>query len=448
MGREARSAARERIPVEEARRIALAGQGFADPRPSGRVDARHLRRVAERVGVLQLDSVNVVCRSHYLPVFARLGPYPRPLLDRMAWGGQGRGLFEYWGHNASLLPLGTYPLLRWRMEAARRWVWEDWGSPTRPGRIPADWKTTLDPAIQVPWAVIEGMTRLAWERPGLVEEVLAVVAARGPVAAGEASPDGQRRAGPTAEGGRMWNWQDVKIALEWLFCAGRVTTASRRNFERLYDLTERVLPADVLAAPAPGQDDAQRELIRIAARAHGVATERQLREYFHLPAAPARARVAELVESGALKPVRVEGQSQQMYLWPEARVPERVRARALLSPFDSLIWDRDRTLRLFDFHYRISIYTRAAERTHGYYVMPFLLGDRLVARVDLKADRAQSALLVRGAHAEPGVREADVADELADELRLMAGWLELDRVVVDGGGDLAPALSRAVDEGK
>jgi uncharacterized protein len=446
MEHEARRPARELISVEEARRIALAGQGFADPRPSGPGDAQHMRRVLERVGVLQLDSVNVVCRSHYLPVFARLGPYPRALLDGMAWGGRRRELFEYWGHNASLLPLGTYPLLRWRMEAATRWDWDRWAARTRPNRaVPDDWKMTLDPAIQAPWAVIEGMTRLTRERPGLVEEVLAVVAERGPVAAGEASPDGRRRGGPAAEGGRMWNWQDAKIALEWLFCTGRVTTATRRNFERLYDLTERVLPTDALAAPVPSQDDAQRELVRIAARANGIATERQLREYFRLPAEQARARIAELVEAGELTPVRLEGQSQRMYLWPGARVPARVRARALLSPFDSLIWDRDRALRLFDFHYRIGIYTRAAERTHGYYVMPFLLGDRLVARVDLKADRGQSALLVQAAHAEPEGREAEVVAELAEELRLMAGWLELDRVAVSRVGDLGPALSSAVD---
>jgi uncharacterized protein YcaQ len=439
--REVRRPARERLPVEVARRIALAGQGFAEPRPSGRVDARHVRRVLERVGVLQLDSVNVVCRSHYLPVFARLGPYPRALLDRMAWGGRRRELFEYWGHQASLLPLGTYPLLRWRMQAAARWVWDGWSSTTRP---PADWRTSLDPAIRAPWAVIEGMTRLTKERPGLVEAVLAVVTERGPVAAGEASPDGQPRRGPEAEGGRMWNWQDAKIALEWLFCTGTVTTAARRHFARLYDLTERVLPPGVLATPAPSQDDAQRELVRIAARAHGVATERQLREYFHLPAAQAKARVAELAGAGELTPVRVDGLPQQMYLWPAARVPARVQARALLSPFDSLIWDRDRTLRLFGFHYRIGLYTRAAERTHGYYVLPFLLGDRLVARVDLRADRRQSALLVQAAHAEPDVHGDDVAAELAAELRLLAGWLELDRVAVNRLGDLGPALADAV----
>ena len=310
--------ARERISVEVARRIALAGQGFAGPRPAGRVDARDVRRVIDRVGVLQLDSVNVVCRSHYLPVFARLGPYPRALLDQMAWGGRRRELFEFWAHAASLLPLGTYPLLRWRMQAAARWVWDGWASPRVPTHPPAEWRTSWDPAIQAPWAVIEGMTRLTRERPGLLDDVLAVVTARGPVAAGEASPDGQRRRGPAAEGGRMWNWQDAKIALEWLFFSGKVSIAARRNFERLYDLTERVIPPDVLAAPVPSHDDAQRDLVRIAARAHGIATERQLRVYFILPGEHSKARVAELVEAGALIPVRVEGLLRQL-VHPDGR---------------------------------------------------------------------------------------------------------------------------------
>jgi uncharacterized protein len=435
----------ERITLAEARRIALAAQGFVDPRPSGKVTARHLRRVIEQVGALQLDSVNVLCRSHYLPVFARLGPYPRDLLDRMAWGsGRGRALFEYWGHAASLLPLSAYPLLRWRMQAARRWVWDGWTSTRVPGRPPPDYATTWDDDIIAPWAVIEGMTRLTLERPTLVADVLQLLTERGAVAAGQANPDGQRSSGPAAEGGRMWNWQDAKIALEWLFCTGAVTTATRKGFERIYDLTARVLPAAVLDAPAPSAEDAQRELVRIAARAQGVATEKQLRGYFDLSRDQARARIAELLDSGELAHVRIDGLSQRTYLWTQARVPRQVRARALLSPFDSLIWDRDRPLRLFDFHYRISIYTPAAKRTHGYYVLPFLLGDRLVARVDPKADRQGSALLIQAAHAEPGVREDEVATELAAELRAMADWLELDRVVVDERGDLAGALSRAV----
>jgi uncharacterized protein YcaQ len=426
----------ERISLETSRRIALAAQGFANARPSGRVDARHLRGVIDRLGVLQIDSVNVLCRSHYLPVFARLGGYPLTLLDRMAWGGRRRELFEYWAHNASLVSLHMYPLLRWRMQAAARHVW---GS-------------NLGPDLMVPWAVVEGMTRLADQQPGLVDEVLAVVTERGPVTAGEVSPTGQRRRGPAEEGGRMWNWHDAKIVLEWLFCCGKVAIASRLpTFERVYDLTDRVIPAAVLAAPVPSLEDAQRELIRIAARALGIATARELcgrpSGYFSLPQDQWKVRVAELVQAGELIPVRVEELAEQLYLWPQARAPRRVQARALLSPFDSLVWDRDRILRLFDFHYRIGIYTPAAQRTHGYYVLPYLLGDRLVARVDLKADRQESALLVQAAHAEPAVNEREVAAELAEELRLMASWLELDRVVVSSRGGLAPALSRAVSPG-
>lgn len=447
MERKVRPAARETISADAARRIALAAQGFADPRPSGRVDARQVRQVVERVGVLQLDALNVLCRSHYLPVFARLGTYPRELLDQMCWGGQQRELFEYWGHAASLLPMPTYPLLRWRMHAAERWDWNQWSSNTQP---PADWSASLDPALRAaPWAVIVGMTRLAKTRPRLVDDVLALVAERGPIRARDADPDGRRRSAadpdPDPTTGRMWNWQDAKIALEWLFYMGKVTTAQRRNFERAYDLTERVIPADIIAAPTPSREDAQRALIRIAARAHGVATEKQLRDYFHLPAAHARAGVAELVAADELLPVRVEGVSQQLYLWPDAAMPPRAHARALLSPFDSLLWDRDRTLRLFAFHYRISIYTPAAQRTHGYYVLPFLLGDRLVARVDVRADRQQAALLVPAAHAEPETDEADVAAALADELRLLADWLELDRVLTDGQGNLGPTLARALN---
>jgi uncharacterized protein YcaQ len=422
--------------LDEARRIALAAQGFADGRPSGRVDVRHIRRVIDRVSVLQIDSVNVLCRSHYLPLFARLGPYPRAVLDRLSWGTPGRELFEFWAHAASLLPLRMYPLLRWRMQAATHHVW---GS-------------DLDPDMTMPWAVLEGMTRLVKEQPDLVDDVVAAVSENGPMTAAEVSPRGPRRRGPTAEGGQMWNWHDAKIALEWLFCTGRVTIAARRpTFERVYDLTERVIPPAVLATPIPGKEDAQRELIRIAAGALGVATPRDLcgrpSGYFLLPPKQSRVRIAELVEAHELIPVEVDGLREQMYLSPQAVTPRQIRGRALLSPFDSLIWDRDRTLRLFDFHYRISIYPPAAKRTHGYYVLPFLLGDRLVARVDLKADRHESSLLVQAAYAEPEVRATEIAAELADELRLMTSWLDLSRIVVSDRGDLGPALARAVSAG-
>jgi len=297
--------------------------------------------------------------------------------------------------------------------------------------------------MAAPWAVIEGMMRIGKEQPGLVAAVLALVTERGPIAAREAVGDGPRRNYP--ERRRMWNWQDVKIALEWLFFMGKVTTAARRGFERIYDLTERVLPPEVLSAPTPDPEGAQRELLRIAARAQGIASEKQLRDYFRIRPELGRPRIAELVEAGDLVPVRVERVSQPMYLWPDATVPQRVQARAFLSPFDSLIWDRERIQRLFSFHYRISIFTPAAERTHGYYVMPFLLGDQLVARVDLKADRHGSALVVQVAHAESDASEREVAAEMAEELRLLADWLELDRIEVKRQGNLGLALARAVN---
>jgi uncharacterized protein len=410
--------ASDRLSAAAARRIILAAQGFADPRPAGPVSARHLRRAIDRVGLLQLDSVSAVCRSHYLPLFSRLGPYPRGLLDRMAAHvsaagagsrrASGRELFEYWGHEASLLPLALAPLLRWRM-----------------ARVDTDaWK---------------GVVAIARDDPALVERVLALVAERGGIRASDTGVERRARAH-----GEMWNWHAGKVALEYLFFAGRVAVARRVNFERVYDLPERVLPAAVLCAPEPAEADAQRELMRIAARALGVAAEPDLGDYFRLPRAVSRARTAELVESGELVPVSVEGWGVPAYLWPAARRPRRIAARALLSPFDSLVWARDRTERAFGFRYRIEIYTPAARRIHGYYVLPFLLGDALVARVDVKSDRGGGALRVLGAFAEPGVVRGDVAVELALELRAMAGWLGLDDVVVAPNGDLAAPVAAAL----
>ena len=402
----------ERLSAAQARRIALAAQGFADPRPSGRIDARHVRKVLERVGVLQLDSVNVFCRTHYMPLFSRLGPYPRELLDKLAAHTAGpirRELFEYWAHEASLVPVELQPLLRWRMERGSA---EAWG----------------------------GMLRVARDNPGLLEQVFDLVAQQGPLRAGETGIErAPRRAG------EMWNWHDGKVALEFLFWSGRVTAARRVNFERLYDLPERVLPAEVMRTPTPAKEDAQRELVRIAARAHGVATEPDLRDYFRLPHADSKARVAELVEAGELLPVEVTGWNAPAYLWPTARRPRRVAARALLSPFDSLVWFRDRTERIFDFRYRIEIYTPAHKRVHGYYVLPFLLGDALVARVDLKSDRQAGVLRVQGAYLEDGADPYYTAQELAAELATAARWLGLERVQVAGRGDLAQDLAKAVD---
>lgn len=366
----------------------LAAQGFGQAR-SGRVDRRHVRRVFDRVGVVQIDSVNVLVRSHYLPFFSRLGAYPHALLETTAYG-RHRELFEYWGHEASFLPLRLHPLLRWRMERARR------GEGTW-GRV----------------------AQIATQNPALVASVRAAIVERGPLGASDF--DDARNLGS------WWGWSDTKTALEYLFWSGEITTARRRNFERLYDLTERVLPADVVAAPTPSEPDAQRELVRIAMRACGVATESDLRDYFRLSLADARARVGELVEAGELVPVAVEGRRATAYIRPDVAIPRRVTARALLSPFDSLVWDRGRTRRLFDFDYRIEIYVPAHRRVHGYYVLPFLSGERLRARVDLKADRERQQLLVRSVHFEEGA-SADDAVALRAELAELAAWLRLESV--------------------
>ncbi|HWD64840.1 MAG TPA: crosslink repair DNA glycosylase YcaQ family protein [Solirubrobacteraceae bacterium] len=398
------------LRADQARRLALAAQGFDRPRPAS-VSTRHILGLVRRLGLLQLDSVNVFCRSHYVPVFSRLGPYDLALLDRLAGHGvgsrRGRRLFEYWAHEASLVPFELHPLLRWRM-------------------------------AQVDTAAWRSIARVAHESPELIEEVEALVASDGPIRAG-ATGFVRPAPGPDA----MWNWHDGKRALEHLFFSGRVTAAGRVNFERLYDLPERVLPPVVLESPTPDPADAQRELIRISARALGVAAEPDLGDYFRLPRTDSKARVAELVSAGELQAVEVEGWRVPGYLWPEATLPRRLHARALLSPFDPLVWNRDRALRLFGFHYRIEIYTPAPQRVYGYYVLPFLLGDRLVARVDLKSDRAAGVLRVRGAFAEQGVDPEAVAVELAAELWLAAGWLGLGQVEVENRGDLARALQAA-----
>jgi uncharacterized protein len=402
----------ERLSAAQARRIALAAQGFAD---GGRVrcqssapDGWAVRRLFDRVGIVQIDSVNVLQRAHYLPLFSRAGPYDTALLDRGAHYAP-RRLFEYWGHEASLLPVALQPALRWRMDRAAD---EAWG----------------------------GMRRIHRDRPELVEQVLEEVRASGPVAASEVlEHEKPKRTGP------WWDWSDVKRAFEFLFWSGRITSARRRGFERLYDLPERVLPAEVIAAPTPPVEDAQLELVRVAARSLGVAAERDLRDYFRLDLADARARVAELVEAGELWPVAVEGWRAPAYLDPAARLPRRVTARALVGPFDSLIWERARVERLFRFRYRIEIYVPAPKRVHGYYVLPFLLGDRLVARVDLKADRQGRALRVQAAYAEPDA-PPETAAELRAELESMAGWLGLERLDVVPRGDLAPALRATAGE--
>jgi uncharacterized protein YcaQ len=396
------------LSLDRVRRIALAAQGFADPHPKGTPDRRHLRRVFDRVGLIQIDSVNVLQRSHYLPPFARLGAYPRAALDDMAY--RDRELFEYWGHEASLIPVRLYPLFRWHM--ARASQGDAWGR----------------------------MTRMIRERPEYVRAVLADVRENGPMAISELHDPGER-----GGGGWGWNWKDGKVAMEYLFWAGEVAAAKRVRFERRYDVPERVIPSEYLNAPEPTVEEAHRELLSIGARSLGVGTVADIADYFRIRVPEARPRIHELVEEGALRPVRVEGWKQPAYLHRDARTPRSVRAGALLSPFDSLVWFRDRLLRLFGMHYRIGIYTPAHLRTHGYYVLPFLLDEHLVARVDLKADRKSGVLLVQSAHLEDTREPADVVGPLAGELRRMSGWLDLGGAVrVARRGDLARPLAAAL----
>jgi hypothetical protein len=407
--RDRRSAGK--LSLARARRIALAAQGFGRPRPGRAPSVNQIARLVQGLGALQLDSVNVFCRSHYMPVFSRLGPYDQGRLDVIAGHGTGRidrRLVEYWAHEASLIPVELHPLFRWRMADVDR---EAWGS----------------------------ISRIAREQPEVVAQTLALVSEDGPI---RARDTGAVRPPPAP--GDMWNWHQGKVALEHLFFTGRVGAARRVNFERLYDTIDRVLPEAVLDRPTPADADAQRELVRVAARALGIATEPDLGDYFRLPRAASKARVAELVDAGELTATEVSGWAAPAYLWPAARQPRKLHARALLSPFDSLIWFRQRTERLFGFRYRIEIYTPAAKREYGYYVLPFLLGETLVGRVDLKSDRQRGALLVRGAFAEPDVDPTEVAGELAEELHQVAAWLDLGRVIVSRRGELAGRLAAAI----
>lgn len=391
---------KEKLSLATARRIALAAQGFADPRPTGAITRRHLQRVLDRTGLLQIDSVSAVVRAHYMPLYSRLGSYPMALLDD-AMAPKKCMLFEYWAHEASLLPLETFPLLRWRMARA-----ED--------------------------GMYGGLAKFGRANRPYIEEIFRQVVDRGPIAASDIE-------GAKGSGG-WWGWSQEKHAFEWLFWAGRITTHSRRGFERLYDLPERVLPAGIYDRPAPQTEDAHRDLLRISARAHGIATGICLRDYFRLSPADMKGRLEELVETGELIPVRVEGWDRQAYLHADARIPRKIQARALLAPFDPLVFERTRAEQLFDFRYRIEIYTPAEKRQYGYYVLPFLLGERIVARIDLKADRPAGILRVHAAYAEPCAPPGTAA-ELYEELQQMRDWLGLESIEVTPAGDLGPGLS-------
>jgi uncharacterized protein YcaQ len=396
---------REKLSLAAARRVALAATGFGEARPGGALTRRHFNKVLHRLGLFQIDSVSVAVRAHYMPLFSRLGAYPMAMLEGAATPKQ-RLLFEYWAHEASFLPIDTWPLWQWQMRRAERGE-----------------------------NIYSGLTKFGRERPDLIAEMERRVASDGPLASSDI--EGQR-----GQGG-WWGWSDGKTALEWLFWAGRITARERKpSFERIYDLPDRVIPQAVRDLPVPDEEEAHRQLTRMAASALGVATMGDLRDYFRLPAPNYKDRIAELVEAGELVPVKVEGWSNQAYLSPDARFPRRIEARALLSPFDPLVWERSRAERLFDFRYRIEIYTPAEKRIYGYYCLPFLLGERIVARVDIKADRAASVLRVQTAHPEP-CAPPETAAQLLAELRLMADWLGLERIEIMPSGDLAPALAAA-----
>lgn len=393
--------------MAQARRIALHAQGFDSRHRKTAAKWQHMAAMAEKLHLLQIDSVNVLVRSHYLPLYARLGPYDMAILDARSLQHQKRHFFECWAHEASLVPLSLHPLMRWRFARARA----------------GD-------------GIYTGMDRFGREQKDYLNEVVDFVRANGPTRASEVPGAGK-------SAGAWWGWSKGKLAVETLFDQGRLTTHSRQGFERIYDLPERVIPADILNLPTPTEADTFRTLIIYAAKALGVATEIDLRDYFRLPIAEARQALAEAVEEGALLPVSVEGWKQQAYLHRDAALPRNAGGTALLSPFDPIVWNRPRAERLFNFHYRIELYTPAEKRKFGYYVLPFLHGNSLSARVCLKADRAAGQLAVNAAHLEDGADPATVAPALAEELKSMAGWLGLQGCRIARKGNLSVALRRA-----
>jgi uncharacterized protein len=388
--------------------MALAAQGFAIARPPA-PSRRHFNALLERLGLVQIDSVNVLVRAHYMPFFSRLGSYPMEWLDEAAYHVRKRQLFEYWGHEASLIQLDLLSYLGWRMR-----------------------KAATGEGV---WSSVRNIPK---EQPELLRQIETEIRSRGPMSAGQLEKvlSGERR---TAG---WWGWSDCKRAVEWLFWVGLLTTASRRNFERIYDLTERVFPN--FRADEISEAEGHRMLIRVAAKALGIATAGDLREYFRLTPEGCSRGIEELTSTGELIRVDVDGWSQPAFLDPKARLPRQIEIKALVSPFDPLLWDRRRAERLFGFRYRIEIYTPAHKREHGYYVVPFLLGDTFVARLDLKADRAASTLRVLSAHYEPAIKPKEIIEPLRGELAELAKWLKLNGIVVGKRGNLAGTLARSL----
>ena len=395
---------RSALSLAAARRIALAAQGFSNRDRTQKITWAHMAPMIRRLHLLQIDSVNVLVRSHYMPLYSRLGAYAHDTLDQRTFGTPKRAFFEAWAHEASLLPLELHPLIRWRMARARN------GQGT-----------------------YSSMDRFAIEESAYLKMALDFVTRNGPTVAA-ALPDGGK-----GEGG-WWGWSRGKLALESLFDQGLVTTATRDGFERLYDIPERVIPANILALETPSESDAIRQLLALSGLAHGIGTEFDLRDYFRLPIAETKTALAELVEAKILQPVAVEGWKQQAYLHKDAAIPRKAGGTALLSPFDPIVWERARAERLFDFHYRIEIYTPAPKRKFGYYVLPLLHHDRIVGRVCLKADRQAGVLRANASHFEAHSNPAEAAEAMAGELRHMASWLGLSGVEAGTAGNLAKSL--------
>jgi uncharacterized protein len=391
-----------RLSIAQARRAALAAQGFHRERPSGRVDRRHLRRAFDDMGIIQIDSVNVLVRSQELPLFARLGPHDRSLIPAATAAGE---IFEYWVHEASHVPVSLHQFVRWRMQQPHGW---------------------------------KGVNQIVEANPGLVKRVLNAIEDRGPMTAAELSP----RTAPKSD---WWDWDAAKAALEFLFWKGEIAATRRSNdFARLYDLPERVLPTAALAAATPDESDARSELIRRAVRHLGIGTLKDIADYHRQRVGDVQPLVEDLVRQGELVAISVEGWPNVAYASPQLHIPREVAARALLSPFDPVVWFRDRDERLYDFYYRIEIYTPAAKRRYGYYVLPFLLGDRIVGRFDLKADRANRVLKVQASWVEESddtpTRRLEIASEAIEELQEMSFWLGLTSIEIVERGSLAKEM--------
>ena len=374
------------LSIADARALALAAQGFDTARPKTKATQRHVDALISRLGVIQIDSVNVLVRSQELPLFSRLGNHNRNAIPKAT---EQQKLFEYWGHEAAHLPVEIHPLFRWKMEAARLGKAKHWG-----------------------------LTSFYDDNKAFVKRMLKHVEKNGPTTSRELSTRTEKK-------GTWWDWDEAKVALEYLFLTGQLMSRGRgTDFARIYDTPERVLPEDVLNAPTPSEHDARKQLLVRSAIAQGVATASDLADYYRQKPTTVKPLITELVEEGELRTVAVDGWTEKAFIHRAAKLPKQLHATALLSPFDSLVWCRPRNERLFDFHYRIEIYTPKEKRKFGYYVLPFMMNGEMVGRVDLKADRANSKLLVHSVHTEKGVKRSTINDALNNELRAMASWLD------------------------